>query len=50
METKEEKEVSPSSDSTPPSEEIEKITIRVDGGLVAWLQVLGAFCLAFTTW
>lgn len=24
--------------------------IRVDGGLVAWLQVLGAFCLSFTTW
>lgn len=23
---------------------------RVDGGLVAWLQVLGAFCLFFTSW
>ena len=50
MGIKEEKEVSPSSDSSPPLEEVEMATVRVDGGLVAWLQVLGAFCLAFTTW
>ena len=23
---------------------------RIDGGLVAWLQVLGAFCLFFSSW
>lgn len=23
---------------------------QVDGGLVAWLQVLGGFCLFFTSW
>ena len=23
---------------------------RVNGGLIAWLQVLGAFCLFFTSW
>ena len=50
MGTEEEIELSPSADSSPPPEEVEKTTVRVDGGLVAWLQVLGAFCLAFTTW
>lgn len=27
-----------------------KKEIRIDGGLVAWLQVVGAFCLFFTNW
>lgn len=25
-------------------------SLQVDGGVVAWLQVLGAFCLSFSTW
>ncbi len=41
----------PRDDSSPPMEEVEKTAdIRMDGGIVAWLQVLGAFCLSFTTW
>ena len=50
MATKEQKEMLSNSDSSPPPKELEETTVRVDGGLVAWLQVLGAFCLAFTTW
>ena len=34
----------PLSPPPPPPQE------RLDGGLVAWLQVLGAFCLFFTSW
>ena len=37
--------------SSPLSEELETPgTLKVDGGIVAWLQVLGAFCLSFSTW
>ncbi|KAL2049322.1 hypothetical protein ABVK25_010419 [Lepraria finkii] len=42
-----------SNESDSPSQETEAPKPkegRVNGGLIAWLQVLGAFCLFFTSW
>ena len=50
VDVKEGEESSQGKDSCSPHEESERsVTVRIDGGLVAWLQVLGAFCLSFTT-
>jgi len=38
----------PPPDQVPP--EVTTPQPRVDGGLRAWLQVLGSFCLFFTSW
>lgn len=38
---------------SPPSEQdtlVKSAPSVKNGGLIAWLQVLGAFCLSFTTW
>lgn len=50
-ESNESKTMSQSNDTSNPREESPRTTpMRIDGGLTAWLQVLGAFCLCFTTW
>ena len=50
-EVEKEQEMSPNKDASSIKEGPERHAVpRKDGGLKAWLQVLGAWCLAFTTW
>ena len=51
VEMKEIIESCPSGASALPQQKPEKTAnVRIDGGIVAWLQVLGAFSLSFTAW
>ena len=38
------------SETIPPAELEKPVTEVPDGGLVAWLQVLGGWCMFFNSW